>query len=307
MKEFLSVVCLIAVAPTIAAAQVRTWTDDTGQFTTEAELVRCQDGVATLKTPAGRVISVNLATLSKRDRLVARLPKTLIPKAIAIERARAAKVGALRAAVETVETELRRATKGRVNSRARQLTPRLREPARGESYYEFPSYPARREMQAKCEAELKQCKDVLEAARKEAVPLLPPLDPFTLATGDGGVLGMTKSVKNWQITVLQVIDGRNVIVECSYDKPMKPPPSAARSHSFGGLASALQRAVSRATTYTPEHSEPLWIRGVPTKEFSDRQRITLDRPLLVAGTQQYRTVAGSLATVFRLEPLDESD
>ena len=55
---------LLAVSP----AWARTWTDDTGQFSVEAELVEVKDGKAWLRKSDGKVIAVPLAKLSQSDR-----------------------------------------------------------------------------------------------------------------------------------------------------------------------------------------------------------------------------------------------
>ncbi len=46
----------------------RTWTDSTGEYTIEADLVDCQDGVARLKKADGRIVGVPLSKLSTVDR-----------------------------------------------------------------------------------------------------------------------------------------------------------------------------------------------------------------------------------------------
>ncbi|MBL9114236.1 MAG: PQQ-binding-like beta-propeller repeat protein [Verrucomicrobiaceae bacterium] len=48
-------------------AEVRTWTDSTGQFKIEAELVGIQGGQVTLKRPDGSIAKLPLARLSKAD------------------------------------------------------------------------------------------------------------------------------------------------------------------------------------------------------------------------------------------------
>ena len=55
---------LIAAAP----ASARKWTNDTGKFSVEAELVEAKDGSVTLKKQNGKVITVPLSKLSKADR-----------------------------------------------------------------------------------------------------------------------------------------------------------------------------------------------------------------------------------------------
>ncbi len=49
-------------------APLRTWTDDTGQFTIRARLVRVEDGKVHLQREDGRTITVPLDRLSKADR-----------------------------------------------------------------------------------------------------------------------------------------------------------------------------------------------------------------------------------------------
>ncbi|MGI8978369.1 MAG: SHD1 domain-containing protein [Pirellulaceae bacterium] len=64
---------LFGAAPTTpakgapAASGLRTWSDTTGKFRIEAELVNLEDGSVNLKKKSGEVVSVPLAKLSKAD------------------------------------------------------------------------------------------------------------------------------------------------------------------------------------------------------------------------------------------------
>ncbi len=60
----LVVVLLIAVAP----ASARKWTNRTGKFSVEAELVEVKDGNVRLKQESGKIITVAISELSKTDR-----------------------------------------------------------------------------------------------------------------------------------------------------------------------------------------------------------------------------------------------
>ncbi|HEY4313204.1 MAG TPA: thermonuclease family protein [Pirellulales bacterium] len=60
---FMSLVCA-----TIAGADVRSWSDATGKFHSEAELADFQNGVAYLKEANGRIVAVTLNRLSLDDR-----------------------------------------------------------------------------------------------------------------------------------------------------------------------------------------------------------------------------------------------
>ena len=76
-RYFLSVVaavCLICLRPVLA----RTWTDSSGTYKVEAELVKLDGEVVELKKPDGTVIKVPLDKLSEADRVFVR------PKAIAL-------------------------------------------------------------------------------------------------------------------------------------------------------------------------------------------------------------------------------
>lgn len=60
------VVFLMAVlASALAAAEVTTWTDSSGKWSVEAELVDVKDGKATLRNADGKQVAVPLARLSK--------------------------------------------------------------------------------------------------------------------------------------------------------------------------------------------------------------------------------------------------
>lgn len=56
-----------AAATPAKAGGVQTWTDKTGQFKIEAELVKVENGKATLRKPSGEVLSVNLEFFSPAD------------------------------------------------------------------------------------------------------------------------------------------------------------------------------------------------------------------------------------------------
>jgi hypothetical protein len=58
---------VVLLACTIHAAQQRTWTDSTGRFSVEAELVEVKDGQAVLKMPDGTTRPVPLDRLSAAD------------------------------------------------------------------------------------------------------------------------------------------------------------------------------------------------------------------------------------------------
>jgi len=50
----------------------RTWTDSTGKFSVQAELLSIQDGHVVLKTPTGKEIKISLERLCKEDQIFAR-------------------------------------------------------------------------------------------------------------------------------------------------------------------------------------------------------------------------------------------
>ena len=65
---------LLVIAPVTSA---REWTDTTGGFSVEAELVEVKDDKVSLKKPSGQVVAVPIAKLSKGDReYIASLVKT---------------------------------------------------------------------------------------------------------------------------------------------------------------------------------------------------------------------------------------
>jgi hypothetical protein len=55
------------VVPSAAASSLRTWTDSTGQFQIEAELVKIEDGKVQLKQKNGQLVAIVLDKLSKAD------------------------------------------------------------------------------------------------------------------------------------------------------------------------------------------------------------------------------------------------
>jgi uncharacterized protein with FMN-binding domain len=61
------VAVLISIVPRASRAEVRTWSDSTGKFQTEAELVDFADGVVRLRKSDGQTISVPLEKLSVAD------------------------------------------------------------------------------------------------------------------------------------------------------------------------------------------------------------------------------------------------
>src|SRR5262245_33268662 len=67
------VLVLAGLAATAAAAdaEVRTWTDSTGQFTIEARFVALQAGKVRLAKPDGSQIEIELSKLSAADRAYA--------------------------------------------------------------------------------------------------------------------------------------------------------------------------------------------------------------------------------------------
>lgn len=54
----------------LSAQEVRTWTDISGEHQVKAQLIGVQDGVAKLKTPEGKSLSVPIAKLSQQDQLL---------------------------------------------------------------------------------------------------------------------------------------------------------------------------------------------------------------------------------------------
>lgn len=64
----LSVVLAVVTCPIAARGQLRTWTDSSGKFSVEAELVDCDGKIVKLKTVSdGKVIEVPLKKLSEKD------------------------------------------------------------------------------------------------------------------------------------------------------------------------------------------------------------------------------------------------
>ena len=78
MRRLLFCIALMALLLVIApAASAREWTDTTGGFSVEAELVEVKDGKVRLKKPSGQIVAVPIAKLSKGDReYIASLVKT---------------------------------------------------------------------------------------------------------------------------------------------------------------------------------------------------------------------------------------
>jgi len=67
LRELLAASILLVVWD-YADVQARTWTDDSGQFSIEAEFVSEADGKVRLRKPDGSIIEVSLAKLSANDR-----------------------------------------------------------------------------------------------------------------------------------------------------------------------------------------------------------------------------------------------
>ena len=61
-------VCLMLLAIEGTAAEMRTWTDSTGQHQTEAEFVECRDGQVQLRKADGQIVILSLDKLSAADR-----------------------------------------------------------------------------------------------------------------------------------------------------------------------------------------------------------------------------------------------
>lgn len=64
---FVVAVVAVLLVCAIHAAEQRTWTDNTGKFSVEAELVEVKDGQAVLKRSDGKTVSVPVNRLSKAD------------------------------------------------------------------------------------------------------------------------------------------------------------------------------------------------------------------------------------------------
>ena len=70
-NQLSSIEFTLAILPTCAVAaraQQRTWTDDTGKFSVEAEFVETKQDSVVLKKSSGSVITVPVARLSETDR-----------------------------------------------------------------------------------------------------------------------------------------------------------------------------------------------------------------------------------------------
>ena len=78
MRRLLFCIALVALLLVIApAASAREWTDTTGGFSVEAELVEVKDDKVRLKKSNGQIVAVPIAKLSKGDReYIASLVKT---------------------------------------------------------------------------------------------------------------------------------------------------------------------------------------------------------------------------------------
>ncbi|MCH8043368.1 MAG: hypothetical protein IID44_06575 [Planctomycetes bacterium] len=61
-------VLLVGVLLVAASASARKWTDNTGKFSVEAELVEAKDGNVRLKRKDGKIMTVPVSRLSKADR-----------------------------------------------------------------------------------------------------------------------------------------------------------------------------------------------------------------------------------------------
>ncbi|WP_231756680.1 transglutaminase domain-containing protein [Lignipirellula cremea] len=70
MQRALGAIAFLALAiASLTVASARTWTDATGKFRMEAELVSANDSQVVLKTTDGRELTVPLAQLSRNDRV----------------------------------------------------------------------------------------------------------------------------------------------------------------------------------------------------------------------------------------------
>ena len=67
-RRTISGVVLLLVCLVSSVVVARTWTDTTGDFKVEAELLGVEDGLVRLKKEDGTVVSVPLARLSAADR-----------------------------------------------------------------------------------------------------------------------------------------------------------------------------------------------------------------------------------------------
>ena len=68
MRCHIVLVAAAFVLLSFSDAPGRTWTDATGQYTVEAELIEVVDGKVRLKKSDGRVLRVPVAKLSRADR-----------------------------------------------------------------------------------------------------------------------------------------------------------------------------------------------------------------------------------------------
>ncbi len=68
--------------PTVSRGDVRTWTDNSGTYRVQAELIDCVNGVVRLRKTDGQIVSVPLDRLSALDRALA-LPTQAAPAAAA--------------------------------------------------------------------------------------------------------------------------------------------------------------------------------------------------------------------------------
>jgi len=66
--------------PPSAPLAVRRWTDTTGKFSVEAELVGVKDGNVTLKRESGQVVTVPLERLCQKDRDYLRRQAAVLPR-----------------------------------------------------------------------------------------------------------------------------------------------------------------------------------------------------------------------------------
>jgi hypothetical protein len=73
-----SIVLFLAIAAVDDVAQARTWTDKTGRFKVEAELIEVKDGMVRLQKTDGKKLSVPLEKLSEADQAVAN--ETIVPE-----------------------------------------------------------------------------------------------------------------------------------------------------------------------------------------------------------------------------------
>ena len=81
----LSIVALTLVSA-VSAALARTWTDTSGKFSIEAELVQVEEGKVQLRKPDGSLVTVPLAKLSDGDRRYLESREKAVPAAPAAPR-----------------------------------------------------------------------------------------------------------------------------------------------------------------------------------------------------------------------------